>query len=75
MKDATSKNISREGSRGDRLGLRLLYVGLGLACANLRFLRKWHNEHDGELDVDPILLAPDVYPTEFVLSDDGEEAA
>jgi len=67
MKDAATENISRDGSRGDRLGLRLLYIGLGMACSNLRLLRKWHGEHAGELDVDPVLLEPDVYPTEFAL--------
>lgn len=75
LKDAATENISREGSRGDRLGLRLLYVGLGIACTNLRLLRKWHATQGGDLDVDPILLAPDVYPTEFPLGDDGQQAA
>ena len=75
LKDAATENISRDGSRGDRLGLRLLYVGLGIACTNMRSMRKWHATQGGELDVDPILLAPDVYPTEFLLSDDGQEAA
>ncbi len=70
MKDAATENISRAGSRGDRLGLRLLYIGLAMASSNLRLLRGWHEKHGGDLDVEPILLEPDDDPTEFALADD-----